>query len=302
MRGPAGWRGWLLLLTVLPIAAASIVAQRVSARVRRGLRPPRQTVSAPDGLSGMMNVRLVTRDGIELQGWYVPSRNHAAVVFGHGWGGQRGQLLPEAAALASRGYGVLLFDWRGHGKSGGNGTTWGTDEQRDLDAALEFLLARPDVDSLRLGGLGFSMGGLIVATVAAQDPRLRAVVLEGTYSSLEDEMRHDEGKWGWWSGAVAVWTLRRAGIAIDRVRPIDQICRISPRPVLVMVGSSDSDLPVDVARRMFDAACEPKGLWIIPGATHRSYARTAGVELDRRLIAFFDQALAPKLSAIAPPR
>jgi dipeptidyl aminopeptidase/acylaminoacyl peptidase len=292
MRKPA--RKWAVLLpAVLSIAGASLIAQRVARRVRGGLRPPRQAVGAPNGLDAVRKVQFVASDGIALQGWYVPSRNRAAIVLGHGWGGERDQLLPEAASLASSGYGVLLFDWRGHGESGGTGTTWGVDEQRDLDAAVTFLRTRPDVDSLRIGGIGFSMGGMILATVASRDPRVRAVVLEGAFSSLEDEMRHDEGKWGWWSGSVAVWTLKRAGVAIDRVRPIDHLCRISPRPLFVIVGSRDRDLPVDVARRMFEAACEPKSLWIIPGATHRSYANVAGLEFGRRLVAFFDQALLP---------
>lgn len=280
-----------LLAALLPLAATATIAGRVANRVRATLHPPRVPVVTPTGIGGVADVRIATGDGVLLRGSYAPSRNRAAVIFGHGWGGQRGQLLPEARALAEGGYGVLLFDWRGHGESGGAGTTWGIDEQRDLEAAVRFVGERPDVDPSRIGALGFSMGGMIVATVAERDPRLRAVALEGAFTSLEDELRHDEGKWGWWSGQVAVWTLRGAGLAVDRVRPIDAMCRISPRPLLVIAGSADRDLPLPVAERMYAAACPPKSLWIVPGATHHSYAETAGAEMGRRLVAFFDEAL-----------
>jgi dipeptidyl aminopeptidase/acylaminoacyl peptidase len=215
-------------------------------------------------------------------------------VLGHGWSGNRRQLLPEARALSAAGFGVLLFDWRAHGESGGTRTTWGVDEQHDLDAAIGWVAARPDVDPRRIGALGFSVGGMVVAQVAARDPRLRAVMIEGAFSSLEDEMHHDEGRWGWWSGAVAVWTLRASGIAVDRERPIDHLCRISPRPFQIVVGSADRALPVSVAERMFTQACAPKGLWVIPGADHLNYAERAGSDYGRRIVRFFDGALFPE--------
>ncbi|AHG87667.1 hypothetical protein J421_0130 [Gemmatirosa kalamazoonensis] len=289
------WAPWLALAPVALVGAlAGAIAWRVSARVRATLHPPRAPIVAPDGLTDVRDVRFAAADGIELHGWYVPSRNGAAVILGHGWGADRGAMLPEARALAERGYGVLLFDWRGHGESGGTRTTWGVDEQRDFDAAIAFVTARPDVDSTRIGAIGFSMGGMVVAQVAERDPRVRAVAVEGAFTSLEDEMRHDEGKWKWWSGSVAVWTLRLAGVAVERERPIDGICRLSPRPLLVIDGSVDADLPVSVARHMYAQACAPKQLWIIPGATHRTYAASAGREFGARLGAFFDDGLRPR--------
>ena len=169
---------------------------------------------------------------------------------------------------------------------------------------MKFLDRRPEVDPARIGALGFSMGGMIVAEAAEHDARLRAVVVEGAYTSLEDEVRHDHGRWGWWSGTVATLTFRLAGIRLDRERPIDLLCNISPRPLLVIGGTADRDLPVEIARRMYDAACEPKELWMIEGATHKTYHERGGVALDRRLVSFFDDALvngANTTAAHAPP-
>lgn len=295
------WR-WAAAVLLVPVLLAGAIGVRVSKRVWSSLAPPREVVTAPTDLGPLTDVQVRALDGTVIRGWYVPSRNGAAVILGHGWGAQRSQLLPEARALAASGYGVVLFDWRGHGQSGGARTTWGVREQEDLDAVIDFVSARPEVDPRRIGAIGFSMGGMIVAQVAERDQRLRAIVLEGAYTSLEDEVRHDEGRWGWWSGTVGVWTLRRAGIHVDELRPIDYMCRISPRPLLIIDGGRDQDLPVEVAKRMYAAACEPKSLWIIPQATHRSYARSAGPEFGRRLVDFFDRALTSPSSPVSATR
>lgn len=286
------------LLVLAPFALGVAIAARVSTRVRASLHPVRMAVGAPAGLDSVVSVSLTTSDRLLIRGWYVPPRNGAVVVLGHGWGSQRGAMLPEARALAAHGYGVVLFDWRGHGASGGARTTWGVDEERDLDAVLDFLASRPEVDSARIGALGFSMGGTVVAQRAMRDRRLRAVAVMAAFASPLDEMAHDEGRWGWWSASVAVATLRLSGIDVARERPLEQLCRISPRPLLIVAGTADDDLPVAMARRMFDAACEPKSLWVVPGATHRTYDAVAGPELGRRLTAFFDDALRP-LPAVA---
>jgi len=280
------------------VALADAEAVRVSRRVAATLHPPREAVIVPDSLGPLLPVTLTTADRLTLRGWYVPSRNGAAVVLGHGHGAQRGQLAFEARALARRGFGVLLFDWRGHGESDGAGTTWGVSEQLDLESAIDWLSRRPDVDPRRIGALGFSMGAMTVAMVAVHDPRLRAVVLEGGFTTLAGMIAQDERRFGWWSEHVAVATVRRAGIPVDLVRPVDVICRLRPRPVLIVDGGDYEDSPVTDARRLFAAACEPRTLLIVPRAGHASYA-VGGAALARRLGDFFDHAL---LAAPSPDR
>jgi len=110
-------------------------------------------------------VAFTTADGVKLSGWHVPSSNRAAVVLLHGASSTRSSVLAQAAVLARRGYGVLLFDARGHGRSGG----------------------RANVDPGRIGAVGMSMGGEQVIGAIAEDERIRAVVAEGaTNRVLED--------------------------------------------------------------------------------------------------------------------
>ena len=88
-----------------------------------------------------------TSDGLTLRGWYVPSRNGAAVISAPG----RADSQKPARILAHHGYGVLLFDRRGEGKSDGDPNIFGWVGDRDLHAAAAYLRRRADVDSERIG-------------------------------------------------------------------------------------------------------------------------------------------------------
>ncbi len=81
------------------------------------------------------DVAFTTSDGLELEGWYIPSRNGAAVIAFPGRKGPQRQ----ARMLARHGYGVLLFDRRGEGESEGDPNIFGWRGERDLDAAVAFL-------------------------------------------------------------------------------------------------------------------------------------------------------------------
>src|SRR5207237_9616779 len=96
-----------------------------------------------------------TTDGLTLKGWYVPSRNGAAVIAAPGRAGSQ----RPARLLVSHGYGVLLFDRRGEGESAGDPNAFGWGAPADMKAAVAYLQRRPDVDRGRIGGIGLSVGG-----------------------------------------------------------------------------------------------------------------------------------------------
>ena len=121
------------------------------------------------------NVSLTTGDGLRLQGWYVPSKNRAAVI---AFPGRKGP-QEQARMLVRHGYGVLLFDRRGEGDSQGDPNALGWAGERDLDAAVAFLQGRADVDRERIGGIGLSVGGELLLQAAAESDGLKAVVSDG---------------------------------------------------------------------------------------------------------------------------
>ena len=135
----------------------------------------RAVVPAPHLGAPHEDVAFTTSDGLELRGWYVPSRNGAAVIAFPGRSGPQ----PQARMLIRHGYGVLLFDRRGEGESEGDPNSWGWGGDRDLHAAIAFLQDRPDVEPGRIGGIGLSVGGELMIETAAEHGGLAAVASEG---------------------------------------------------------------------------------------------------------------------------
>jgi dipeptidyl aminopeptidase/acylaminoacyl peptidase len=107
-----------------------------------------------------------------------PGERRAAIVLCHGYTGVRNIYLPDnARVLAAAGYVVLNFDYKGWGDSDGPKTRLAPYSRvADVQAALSFLGAQPEVDAERLGIYGTSYGGATVVFVAAIDPRVKCVV------------------------------------------------------------------------------------------------------------------------------
>jgi len=261
------------------------------------LHPPRVRLTAADReraravLPGMEDVRLRATDGVTLAGWFAPGPKRTAVVLVHGLGGNRAQLLPEAALLARHGHCVLLFDSRASGESEGSLATWGDAERLDVNAALDFVSARPDVDPSSIGIYGFSAGAAPVELNAAEDPRVRAVALGPTWPSLRaelsDKFRARRGR----SSALATFIFQLVGSNVDALAPERAVRKIVPRPLLLMSGTEDPDTPPAVMRQL--AADAPGAeLWVVQGAGHGGYLDADPAGFEREFSGFFDRALA----------
>ena len=134
-------------------------------------------------------MKFETKDGLELEGWYIPSRNGAAVISFPGRNGPQRQ----ARMLARHGYGVLLFDRRGEGRSDGEPNIFGWGGDEDIKAAVRYLQTRDDVDPKRIGGIGLSVGGELMLEAAAETKDLRAVVSDGAGARTAREAIDTEG-------------------------------------------------------------------------------------------------------------
>ncbi len=246
-------------------------------------------------------VTFAATDGIELVGWFVPGHGDGAtIVVSHGSGANGPGTYPGVAFLTRAGYHVFVFDHRAHGQSGGRFTTIGPLEVRDLRGAVAYVRSRPDVDPGRIGAMGCSMGSAVSIGAASEDPTIRAVVAEGVYADMGElwtrfgyvGIRGTSIEWSWgvplrW--ATWLWTGQR----IATFKPEALISRISPRPVLIIHGEQDNAAcTVADARRLYQAAGEPKSLWIVADAGHCGAHSVAPQAYEARIIRFFDRAFA----------
>ena len=274
--------GFLVLYAlVYPTSAAIIVTHKY-----------REPIGAPPS-SAYEDVTFESTDGLELTGWYVPSRNRAAVVVVHGGGGDRTGGLPHAELLARDGYGVLVYDSRGRGESEGSTTGapgWGW--PKDVESALAFLRRRPDVDPDRIGGLGLSTGANTLIEVASHRRELKAVVAEGATARSFTDYRNlsgiDVAAPYWWTLYTAVRVLSGASPG----EPLkDLASRIAPTPLLLIAAGEGIAQERDLNRIYAEAAQEPVELWDLPDVSHTAAIRERPEEYERRVIRFFDGAL-----------
>lgn len=290
--------GRSVIIAVLALAAlfACDVAYKNYNAARLDFEPwPMSAGLRHPELTGVPNLQLVSfpsADGLRIAGWYAPSRNRAAVVVSHGTNADRSSMLAELRLLAAAGFGVLAFDWPGDGDSEGRGDIqYGPIERHALSSAVTWLAARPEVDPDRIGGLGFSIGGFLMAQVAALDPRLQAVVIEAAPPDYEEYLRRMHGRWNFLSEWPAYWAVRDTGLIPGRMSPRDIIGAISPRPILIIGGALDEVVSPAMVNELYAAAREPKSLWMVPGAHHGGYSRVAAQDYQRHLLGFFDAGL-----------
>lgn len=288
-------RSALLGIAVLLGAAATVAlvkAARVVWSVRASLHPRRGPVSRrelPKSLASATEMNVAAANGAIVSGWYVPPRNGAAVVFVHGTSADRRQLRPEAAALVEKGFGALLFDLPGHGESTGS-VRWGAGERDAVAATVDFLAGKPEVR--HVGAFGFSLGGWPLLAAAVADPRIEAVVLEGTLSDPDEQTLYEYRGGGPIAQRLAIWCTPLVGFRLLPRRPLDLVGALR-RPLLVIGGEADPVVPASMVRQLYEAAERPKDLWIVPGAGHGGYADLAGPLYQARLVSFFESALLP---------
>jgi uncharacterized protein len=235
------------------------------------------------------NVTFTTADGLRLRGWYVQSKNGAAVI---AFPGRKGTQKP-ARMLARHGYGVLLFDRRGEGESEGDPNAWGWEGYQDVDAAVRFLQARPDVEPGRIGGIGLSVGGEMMLEAAAKSRGLNAVISEGAGErSVREYLDMTEKDWL----ALPSYAGLTAGVALfsNHAPPAslkDLVGRIAPTPVFFIYGEHGQDGERDLNPTYYAAAGMPKTLWKVPGSGHVGGINAQPMQYERHVVGFFNRTL-----------
>src|SRR5512138_1374289 len=290
---PGAWQYWVrlffaFLLSLLIVLVVGIVWISYQRSVDY-LHPARQIASG-DFLreSGIefRDIELVTEDHVRLSGWYTPPQNGVIILVAHGYGDKRLEMIYEL--FASHGYGVIAWDFRAHGESQGDLCTLGYYEILDAKAALDFALAQPDVE--HIGAWGGSMGAVTMIRATARYPEIEALVADSPYATLEEEM-DIQVPFPMMRPLIRFFAERKSGVTLDQVRPVDDIGRISPRPVFLIQSRDDQMVLRDSGQRLYDAAGEPRQLWEENGAPHLCMYIYYKEEYTERVIGFFDEYL-----------
>lgn len=291
LRG-AGWWRRLLTVSMLVLSLPYVFAPLTIAVFMTHVPPTILGGTTPaDRGFPYRDVTVTTTDGVDLSGWYIPSRNRAAVVVIHGSGSSRLNILDHVDVLATAGYGVLALDARGHGQSEGVAMDLGWLEDRDMDAGVSFLAGQPDVDPQRIGTFGISMGAIGALDAAASDPRIGAVVAEGlAVHSFDDALTL--GVDGWWH-LPFYWMTTTGADLLSPAQPSmgieEAMTRLGSRPVLLISGRGRDE---GILNRKFAAAGSSRTeLLELPDTKHSQGIWWHTEEWSRRVVGFLDRAL-----------
>jgi uncharacterized protein len=275
-------RMWMRLLLLLPclallffVCVSWIYAQRLT-RAR-----PCAIGAAPKSFPyACENITLTTSDQQTLSGWFVPGEEgKGAIILLHGYTGNRLQMADRALFFRKQGYGVLLYDARACGESTGEVVTFGYRERHDLLAAVRFLKKR-GID--KIACLGISQGGATILYAAEDLDDVKCVICESAYDDMahavDRRMRHYTGMPGWiGASAMVPFAEQRLGLTMDEMKPSDHIGALKC-PVLIISGDQDDRTWPEDTQRLFEAAHEPRELWMIAGARHEDLFRYLGYE------------------------
>lgn len=291
-----GWRRLLALPMILLVGYAFYFPLGIAVYATNPPRAALASATPADHHLSYRDVTFASADGVNLSGWYLPSGNRAAVVLLSGSGSTRSSVLDHAVVLARHGFGVVLFDPRGHGASGGQAMDFGWYGEQDIAAAVTFLQQQPDIDPARIGAVGLSMGGEQAIGALAVDPRIRAVVTEGaTHWVLADKawLPATYGFRGHLQLAVDAVTYGLADLLTDADPPNslgNAVEAAAPSPVLLIAGGDALDeIPADTAIQARSPGTVQ--LWIIPGAGHIAGLSTIPTEWEHRVTTFLATAL-----------
>jgi pimeloyl-ACP methyl ester carboxylesterase len=296
----AGWRhalgnlsrGWLRVviatLGTIVIAQFLLLPSILALDATNRVRPIGSERTPADLGLAYRDVRFAIQDGTRLAGWWIASHNGAAVIVLPGAGSTRDDVLDHAAFLVREGYGALLFDFRGHGRSEGRSMEFGWGAERDVRVAVSFALDQASID--RVGVLGLSMGGEVGLTSAAADPRIAVVVAEGVSArTWADARAEPDANPVAYANEWLMFALTEVLAPEPEPVPLVDVVRGIDAPVLLIAGSPANEATLGPIYA--DAAPESVTLWSIPEAPHIGGLSTQPSEYQERVLAFLEAAL-----------
>ena len=210
------------------------------------------------------------RTGERLHGWWIGAETESLghLLLCHGNAGNVGDRVVHAALLTAAGFDVLLFDYRGYGRSSGRPNEDGT--YRDARAAL-CLLEQAGVDPRRVVYLGESLGGAVAVDLALERSPAGMVLLSA------------------FTGVRALGRLHYPlvpPVLVPDAYPTLRRIRELRAPLLVLHGECDEIVPLSQGRALFEAAPGSKRMHVFPGVGHNDLVPLAGVEMTQVIVSW----------------
>jgi fermentation-respiration switch protein FrsA (DUF1100 family) len=290
-RARRGWRRFAIAPPAIVVSLVTLWCLGFSIAATNVPRTAVGSTTPADHGVAFDDVTFRTADDVLLSGWYIPSANGAAVVLLHGAGSTRSGVLDHAVVLARHGYGVLLFDARGHGRSAGRAMDFGWYGDLDTDGAIGFLADAPGTDPDRIAAIGLSMGGEEALGAFAANARIRSVIAEGATNRVAADKAWLVDEHGW-RGAIqrgidtALYAMADLLTAAEPPVTLRRAVELAaPRRALLIAGGAVPD-EVAAARHIQAGSPSTVDVWEVPGTGHTDALATHHDDWASRVTAF----------------
>jgi fermentation-respiration switch protein FrsA (DUF1100 family) len=293
----------MIIVIVLGVLLAAAV---LAGAVGIALFPP-----LPRDLGGARNLDPEARrvpiphaDDEPLEGWWIPGTIPVTLLVLHGYGRTHHRAWRYAAFLRDAGYGIVTFDFRSSRTNGRRlPTTLGHHELPDAQAVLDWMRAAPELHGHRLGLFGESLGGSVGLVLAAANPDICCVVVDGGFAHSASAIEDSSAGWARLPRQPTANLARAVGRAFTGVDPgsLDvetAALLLRDRPVLFIHAGRDNRISEGQARRLTAAAGPGAALWIIPEAGHNEGWLVRREEYEKRVLEFLERGFVPAAAPV----
>jgi pimeloyl-ACP methyl ester carboxylesterase len=263
--------GGIVLFSVfflfLPVALSFLITNSHFRFPERGPKDPEAL-----GLR-IRDVEFQSEDGVQLRGWWsAGDSGKPIIIFVHGLNRSRFEHLERAAESNKRGYGVLLFDLRNHGKSADAHTTLGIHESRDVCAARKFLQTESPGSAQVVWGV--SLGASTALLAERRCPGASAIISDSSFLSFSETIKHHFNLVFHLpsfpvADMIIALTSWRMGFSAQDGDVEAAVAALPDVPILFVAGGADARMPPELAQRLASRASNPrKQVLVVPGAGH----------------------------------
>lgn len=244
------------------------------------------------------DIEFQSSDGTRLHGWFLPAEGDQArgsVLFLHGNAENISTHIGSVHWLPAAGYNVLLFDYRGYGRSQGVPELAGV--IRDAEAAIEQMAQMEHTGGSPIVVFGQSIGAAIAIYAVAHSRHradIDALIAESAFAGYRRIAREKLGAfWLTWAFQYPLsWTVT------DKYAPLEAVPKIAPIPLLLVYSEEDRIVPAHHGELLFEAARDPKQLWRVPNGRHISVF--AQPQQRQRLLDYLESVTEKRLSPPPP--
>jgi alpha-beta hydrolase superfamily lysophospholipase len=304
VRSLPGWirRRWqrilLATLAILIVFFALVVPYLLAVLITSaGTRPMDLGLTSSPADYGLdyEEVSFRSTDGVALSGWLLGGGSReVTVICGHGLFRSRREVLDRAAFFREQGFEAILFDFRRHGKSGGERVTLGYEERFDFEGAIDF--ARERNPRARIVLYGVSMGAGAALLAARDRAEVEAVIADSPFLNIEHTVAHHVKLiFGLprfpFASALLLFLEWRGGFDRADFDLAAAVTDLGKRPVLIIAGGEDARMPPDLQKRLYEASrSRASRFLLVPEAAHGAAYRVAPESYERAVLDFLEAA------------